>query len=277
MQRSEELNVALEMAWQAARRIQEDYQKRDPLPDAPSSISTETDRVAQEIILRGLHARFPHDALCAEEVTETLGRAPRNGDRLWIVDPIDGTRGFAMKNGEFSVMIALVVRGRIRLGLVLAPATDRVVLAEESRGCWQGEGPDGPLRRCRVSQTGSLPSSTLTQSRSKSARSSPTVSLLQPARVVETFSAGLKLALVARGEVDAYVNTYPEFNDWDVCAGQILVEEAGGTVTTLSGEPLRYGLPDNKQRGGLIASNGLLHQAMIDALAPRETPASPSP
>ncbi|HMC63342.1 MAG TPA: inositol monophosphatase family protein, partial [Gemmataceae bacterium] len=81
------------------------------------------------------------------------------------------------------------------------------------------------------------------------------------------YSAGIKLALVARGEVDLYVNTYSAFHDWDACAGHILVTEAGGTATGLRGEQLRYGLPGAWQKDGLLASNGLLHSAALAALS----------
>jgi 3'-phosphoadenosine 5'-phosphosulfate (PAPS) 3'-phosphatase len=90
---------------------------------------------------------------------------------------------------------------------------------------------------------------------------------LGPKRVVETYSAGIKLALVARAEADLYVSTYDTFHDWDLCAGHILVEEAGGTVTGLRGEELRYGLPGAWQRDGLLATNGLLHLAAVEKLA----------
>jgi 3'(2'), 5'-bisphosphate nucleotidase len=93
------------------------------------------------------------------------------------------------------------------------------------------------------------------------------VAALKPARVRETYSAGIKLALVARGEVDLYVNTYAAFHDWDICAGHILVEVAGGTVTGLGGQELRYGTPGAWQRHGLLATNGLLHQAALERLA----------
>ena len=89
-----------------------------------------------------------------------------------------------------------------------------------------------------------------------------------PERVIETYSAGIKLALVARGEADIYLNTYDAFHDWDICAGHILVEEAGGTVTGLRGESLQYGLPGAWQRHGLLASNGLLHADALDRLRP---------
>src|SRR5204862_6762642 len=79
-------------------------------------------------------------------------------------------------------------------------------------------------------------------------------------------SAGVKLALVARGEVDLYVNTYPNFSDWDICAGDLLVTEAGGQVTEIGGSPVRYGTPGNAQRRGLLATNGRLHSDAVTQL-----------
>jgi 3'-phosphoadenosine 5'-phosphosulfate (PAPS) 3'-phosphatase len=122
--------------------------------------------------------------------------------------------------------------------------------------------------RCQVSTVDTLAAATLTQSRSRSP-DQPTrpVRLLRPARVVETYSAGIKLALVARGEADVYVNTYDAFHDWDICAGHLLVEEAGGRVTGLAGQELRYGLPGALQANGLLASNGRLQDAALAAWA----------
>ena len=92
---------------------------------------------------------------------------------------------------------------------------------------------------------------TLVQSRPKP-KDVPTgpVKAIRPARVLEMYSAGVKLAVVARGEADVYVNTYPNFHDWDICAGHILVEEAGGRVTGFRGEPIDYGEPDSRQQRG---------------------------
>jgi 3'(2'), 5'-bisphosphate nucleotidase len=92
------------------------------------------------------------------------------------------------------------------------------------------------------------------------------ITALAPGRVVETYSAGIKLALVARGEADLYLNTYEGFHDWDICAGNILVEEAGGHVTGLRGEVLRYGLPGAWQRQGLLGSNGRVHDEALARL-----------
>src|SRR5882672_7376938 len=101
------------------------YADFTPIPNAPSNISTEADRGSQEIILQFISGLYPNDALCAEEKTATLANAKRTGERVWIVDPIDGTRGFAMKTGEFSVMIAFVHDGRVAVGSVTEPATAR--------------------------------------------------------------------------------------------------------------------------------------------------------
>src|SRR5262245_39687805 len=93
-----ELEVALDAVSHAGRTLLDRYARFVAIPDAPASISTDADRQSQEIILGHLRAAFPGDALCAEEETATLARATRTGPRVWVVDPIDGTRGFARKN-----------------------------------------------------------------------------------------------------------------------------------------------------------------------------------
>jgi 3'(2'), 5'-bisphosphate nucleotidase len=263
-----ELQAALKAAHLAGNALREAYKRFQVVPDAPADISTEADRRSQEIILTYLHQTFPEDALCAEEETSTLSQAAHTGARLWIVDPIDGTRGFARKNGEFSVMIAFVHDSRPAVGVVLEPAKDRLTYAVAGQGCWRQDGEDEQPIACRVSTVAELAKATLTQSHSrKPGVRSKQVEALNPLRIVETYSAGIKLALVARGEADLYLNTYEAFHDWDICAGHVLVQEAGGKVTGIGGQELRYGLPGAWQRHGLLASNCTLHDAAITALA----------
>ena len=263
----QELAVALQAADLAGRALVEEYARFQAIPDAPASISTEADRLSQELILGHLRRVFPHDALCAEEATATLAAAPRTGPRLWIVDPIDGTRGFARKNGEFSVMVAFVENGEPGVGVVLEPTLERLTYAVRGGGCWKRDGADGTAVPCHVTTVADLAAATLTQSHSRDpGKRSRLVTALNPARVVETYSAGIKLALVARGEADLYLNTYDAFHDWDVCAGHILVTEAGGRVTGLRGQELRFGLPGAEQRHGLLASNGALHDTALRRL-----------
>jgi 3'(2'), 5'-bisphosphate nucleotidase len=266
MSYDQELKAALHAAELAGQAVLEQYHRFRQIPDAPANITTDVDRQAQEILLEHLHRVFPADALCAEEATPTLESVARTGSRLWIIDPIDGTRGFARKNGEFSIMVGFVEEGQIGVGVVLEPAKARLTYAARGAGCWRRDG-SGAAERCRVSTVGQLREATLTQSHSKNpAVPSRQVQALGPGRVVETYSAGIKLALVARGEADLYLNTYEAFHDWDICAGHIMVAEAGGTATGLGGEELRYGLPGAWQRHGLLASNGRLHDAALAAL-----------
>lgn len=262
-----ELATALEAARRAGAYLTEEYERFKAIPNAPADISTDADRGSQEIILQTIRAAFPGDALCAEEGTATLKDVPAMGERIWIVDPIDGTRGFARKNGEFSVMIGFVENGKIGVGVVGQPAAGRLTYAVGGQGCWRLDGAEQTPVRCQVTQVSELSKCTLTQSRSRDAtKRSKWVDAIEPAKVVESYSAGIKLALVARGEADLYLNTYEAFHDWDICAGHILVSEAGGLVTGTGGQTLQYGLPGAWQKDGLLATNGALHPAALKIL-----------
>jgi 3'(2'), 5'-bisphosphate nucleotidase len=262
-----ELEAALHAAGTAGKYLRDEYQRFQVIPNAPADITTECDHRAQEIILQELTAAFPDDAFCAEEETATMAKVPHTGERLWIIDPIDGTRGFAQKNGEFSVMIGFVTQGQIGVGVVLQPATERLTYAVRDGGCWRRDGDSEPVR-CRVSSISDPAQATLTQSRSRNpGKPSRTVQAISPGRVLESYSAGIKLALVARADADLYLNTYDAFHDWDICAGHLLVSEAGGKVTGLGGQELVYGLPGAWQRHGLLGTNGSLHDEAVKRLA----------
>jgi len=269
MDYARELEVALDASAEASAYLRTAYESFTPVPDAPASITTEADRTSQDLIFARLTAAFPDDALCGEEGTAVLRGARREGPRLWVVDPIDGTRGFARKNGEFSVMIGLVVNGRVVVGVVAEPALARVTYARFGHGCWVRTGTAMPTAGF-VTKTESLADAVLVQSHAKKGETPWPVAALKPHKVIETYSAGVKLAMVARGEADLYVNTYANFSDWDICAGDLLVTEAGGTVTEITGSPVRYGSPGNAQRGGLLATNGRLHKVAVAGL--RDSP-----
>lgn len=267
MRYQKELDSALEATRLAAEVILDRYRSFVAIPDAPSTITTDADRQAQEVIVGYLQSIFPGDAFRAEEQTATLEAVPDSGARLWIVDPIDGTRGFARKNGEFSVMVGFVEEGQIGVGVVLEPVKSRLTYAVQGQGCWKRDG-SGPLERCHVSAIRQLEAATLTQSHSRHpAVQNHYVRALQPAGVVETYSAGIKLALVARAEADVYLNDYNAMHDWDLCAGHILVTEAGGVITSLYGQQLAYGLPEGLHTNGLLAANSQLHREALQRLS----------
>jgi 3'(2'), 5'-bisphosphate nucleotidase len=260
-----ELTAAREAASRASEYLRTEYEKFVAIPDAPVTISTHADKASQELILGFLHERFPADALCAEESTPAFDAVPKTGRRAWVVDPIDGTRGFAKKVGQFSVMIGLLVDGEPVVGVVAEPVQHRFTFATIGGGCWTHTN-DAEPTRCRVSARG-FADLVLAQSWLKTGMSPKPVRALEPVRVIETYSGGVKLALVARGEADAYANVYETFCDWDICAGQLLVTEAGGAVTTLGGDAITYQGEGFRQKRGLLATNGVIPAEAIMRLA----------
>ncbi len=260
-----ELTAALSAAEKAGALIRKEYDSFVPVPDAPANISTYVDKASQELILGELHRQFPADALCAEESTPALASAATTGSRVWVVDPIDGTRGFAKKTGQFSVMIGLLSNGKPVVGVVLEPALDRITYASLGGGCWAKDGSSAAVP-CHVSARGTTAEAILVQSWAKPGQVSKVVQAIQPGGVAETYSGGVKLARVARGECDIYANTYERFYDWDICAGHVLVTEAGGMVTNLAGGDIHYGESDFGQGHGLLATNGAVHKAVIEKL-----------
>jgi len=261
-----ELQAALDAATIAGDYIRDEYEKFTPIPNAPANISTAIDRGSQDLILQNLAKNFPNDGLCAEEGAASK---PSDNGRLWVVDPIDGTRGFAKKNGEFSVMIGLTLNGEVVAGVVLEPVTMTYTYAAKGSGCWTKIG-NGEPRKCSVRNETEIAKGILVQSHSRPGKESPPVAVLKPATVLEMYSAGVKMAVVARGEADVYVNTYGAFSDWDICAGHVLVTEAGGVVSGLRGEPITYGGPGFKQKVGLLASSAAIHQPVVEGLAAME-------
>lgn len=261
------LAVIHEALQAAGAEVMRRYASFEKIEDAPADISTDADRASQEVILQIISRAFPEDALCGEEATPTLEQATRLGSRLWIVDPIDGTRGFARKNGEFSIMIGFAVDGIVQAGGVLEPAIKRKTYAERGAGCYVQVGDAAPVR-CQVSETADRPTRISMSRSQKGEAADQLVAAFAAQAAVQTYSAGIKLAQVARGETDLYLGDYLTLKDWDVCAGHILVEEAGGQVSNIDGLPIRYfGTGKSLAGRGIIATNGKLHAHALATLA----------
>lgn len=266
---ADELQVTLEVIRDAGAEVMKLYSSFSKIEDAPADISTDADKASQEIILKRLHQAFPQDALRGEESTPTLAAGGKDSARLWIIDPIDGTRGFARKNDEFSLMIGLVEDGSVVLGAVLEPAIDRLTYAVRGQGCFVLNSTSEGAKPCQVTQTMVMASAVLSISRSQKAEGEKRLlDGFGAARAIQTYSAGIKLAQVARGDTDMYLGDYLTLKDWDVCAGHILVEEAGGKITNIHGQPIRYDGTGKSLRGqGILATNGHLHREALAVLA----------
>jgi 3'(2'), 5'-bisphosphate nucleotidase len=199
---------------------------------------TEADVAAEKIILAGLKELTPDIPILAEE-SAAAGEIPDlSGGIFWLVDPLDGTKEFIHKRGEFTVNIALVEQGKPTMGVIHVPAKGTTYFAEGPGKVWRQDN-EGPARAISTRPT---PENGLTIVASRSHRTPETDAYIEKFDVAELISAGssLKLCLVAEGAADLY----PRFGrtmEWDIGAGQAILEAAGGSVETVDGAPLIYG------------------------------------
>jgi 3'(2'), 5'-bisphosphate nucleotidase len=227
---------------------------------------TAADRTVSELCVSRLRAAFPSDAVLSEELPDDGAR--HHAARTWLVDPIDGTKDFIAGRPGFSVMIGLLEGGRPVLGAVYQPAADRLFYAQLGAGATLLRAAEPPLRM-RVSATAELAAARMVSS---AANPEPLVAELRARAGIrddqQIGSVGIKLSLVAAGERDLYVNPAGRCKLWDTAAPDIILTEAGGRLTDLRGEPLRYTGASLSHRRGLVASNGELHAQALAQLAP---------
>ena len=260
-----ELEVATRLARQAGDAIMV-YYKTDLAVDKKERNEpvTAADRDADEIIIKGLRAVFPDDGLLTEESDDDQSRLTK--DRVWIVDPLDGTSDFITHTGDFVVQIALTQAGQPVLGVVYEPARARLMYAVHGQGTYQVC--DGQQVRLRVSAVSDPAEMCLVASRS---HFTPWIEAAQQTLGIESIqrmgSVGLKVGTVAQGTCDLYLATVIA-KEWDICAPHALLLEAGGWLTNLCGEPIVYNKSDVTECRGLIASNGVAHDRIVAALAP---------
>ncbi len=225
---------------------------------------TAADRAADCLIADGLRAAFPDDGLLTEESEDDRSRLDR--ERVWIVDPLDGTTEFINETGEFAVQIALALAGEPVLGVVYQPAKGRLFHAVRGQGAFQVH--DGQSTRLHVSTQSDPARMCLVASRS---HYSPFVDVARQAlgiaRAERVGSVGLKVGLVARAACDLYLATTIS-KEWDLCAPHALLLEAGGVLTNLCGDALVYNKCDVIECTGLIASNGRAHAQIVETLSP---------
>ena len=211
---------------------------------------TAADLAAHHAIVDGLHVLTPDVPVLSEESThEVPAQTRRQWDRLWVVDPLDGTREFVKRNGEFTVNIALVEHGVATFGVVHAPVTGVT---------WHGGATIGACRRTREGEQRlhvRLPATApLRVAASRSHRDARTDAFLAAMGPIEPIGLGssLKFCLVAEGGLDVYPRFGPT-SEWDTAAAQAVLEGAGGQVVDPRGRPFRYNQRDTILNGDFIA------------------------
>lgn len=227
---------------------------------------TEADEAANDLIVSGIREAFPDDGILAEESVDTARRLGKS--RVWMIDPLDGTNGFIDRNGDFAVQIGLAVEGRSVLGVVYQPLPDLLYWAVAGAGTWIERANQTP-ERARVSRERDLTRMRLAASRShRSPRLDRVVRALGVRDEIRRGSVGVKVGLIIERQCDFYVHLSPRTKQWDTCAPEIILTEAGGRMTDLFGMPLAYNAPEVQNLNGLVASNSSAHELILARLAP---------
>ena len=228
----------LEIAREAGRRILEIYGREFAVESkADESPLTEADMASHRAIVSGLSALTPDIPLLSEESADIPYEERRRWDEYWLIDPLDGTKEFIKRNGEFTVNIALIRGGRPVLGVVHVPVKDTDYFGAEGVGAFRRVGDSDPAPIRVTGETGSPVR--VVGSRSHRGHSLDTYLDRLGAHEMVPMGSSLKLCLVASGDADVYPRLGPTC-EWDTAAAQGVVEAAGGKVVDLEGAPLRY-------------------------------------
>jgi len=244
-----------------AGRILIDRQGRSLQVSSKGDINlvTEADLAAEKLIIERIRSHYPRHAILAEESgASSVDESVPPSEWKWIIDPLDGTTNYAHGYPCFCVSIAAERAGKIELGVVYEPVRDEMFAAERGQGATLNE------RTIRVSEVDDLNRAMLCTGFPYDVRERPdfarhfTEFTMRAQAVRRDGSAALDLAFVACGRFDGFWED--GLNPWDTAAGLLLIEEAGGKVTDYRGAPLNIYTPE------VLASNGLIHEAMMRVL-----------
>ena len=191
-----------------------------------------------------------------------------------MIDPLDGTKGFIAGSGDYAVQIGLAANGEAVLGVVYAPAIDVLYWAARGHGAWVERAlPDAEsstvVERLKVTGEARLREMRLAESRShRGPRMDTVVHALGVRAEVKRHSVGIKVGLLVERQADLYIHLSGKTKQWDTCAPEAVLREAGGRMTDLWGEPLVYNTADVYNHNGLVASNGAAHDLVIARVRP---------
>jgi 3'(2'),5'-bisphosphate nucleotidase len=262
-----ELAIA-ERAAREAGELVAAYYERGPIAveaKADRTPVTEADRQAGARIAAVLGAAFPDDWILSEEEPDDPARLARR--RVWIVDPLDGTRDFVARTGQFAVHVALAVDGTAVVGAVYQPVAAALYAAVAGGGAWRTRGSE--RTRLRVSSEAAPAALRLGTTRlNATSRLGRFLSETGLGARAVAMGASVKHMAMAEGALDACINLSPGEQEWDTCAPEVVIREAGGTFTDGDGRLFHYNQPDLGHHRGSVASNGACHAALVALLRP---------
>jgi 3'(2'), 5'-bisphosphate nucleotidase len=263
--RAEAIDRVLAIAQQASQRILAVYAtgtvaveykgKDDPV--------TVADRDANAIVCEALARIYPGVPIVAEESDPATFAGWAGAPAVWFVDPLDGTREFIARNGEFAVMVGLAEEGRATLGIIVCPAERRTFVGALGIGAFEVSA-DGTRTPIHVSAVAELADAELVVSRShRSAALDALAAQVGVRKITPCGSAGVKGVRIAAGEADIYSQPGRAGKRWDSCAPEAIVVAAGGRATDDRGQPFEYASGELDNDHGFVATNGILHDAVI--------------
>ena len=265
MQENKEiLNKTISIIKKAGKTVlnyyNKDYKIKNKALDSPVTIA---DLESEKIILSGLK-EFGYGIL-SEESDDDKERLKMK--RAWIVDPLDGTKDFINKTGEFTIMIGLVENKKPILGLVYKPVDDILYYAIKGEGAHRVK--NKKSKKLKVSKRKSFNEIKMITSRF---HLSPDIKKIANdlgiKHSVSCGSAGLKIGYIAEQKADLNINTSSHTYEWDLCAADIVLSEAGGKLTDIKGNKFIYNKDNPRNEHGYVASNRIIHQKIIERIKP---------
>ena len=256
---NEELIAAKVAARNAGKILMKYYKSEDNEVkmkgiDNPVTIA---DKEADKYLSDFLIGEFPNYGWLSEETVDTEERLINN--RVWIVDPLDGTKEFIKGIPHFSVSIAMVYNGRPVVGVIYNPATDEMFSCQKSKGVYLNG------QKVSTSQKTNLFDASIAVSRSELKRNEWEPYKNDFKSINPIGSVAYKLALVSSGNYDIFTTIAPK-NEWDICAGDCLVSEAGGVLKTINDKKIIYNQKKTLVTDTIIATNSVLFEGVSDLL-----------
>ena len=185
-------------------------------------------------------------------------------DKIWIIDPLDGTTDFVNKTGEFTIMVGLVEKQKSVLGLIYWPIKKKMYLAESGKGAFCH---DEEWEKIEVTMMSELQNCQALVSRHHLSEKEKKLLDEMEIAVVTSIGSSLKVTEIASGDAEIYLTTTNKMKQWDTCASNCIISEAGGKMTDMSGNDLVYNSEIVNHENGILVTNGLIHQGALDAIS----------
>jgi 3'(2'),5'-bisphosphate nucleotidase len=215
---------------------------------------TIADIEADNYLRDAIQTAFPKDKILSEETENTITDF---SGRVWIIDPLDGTRTYTLGKKEFSNIIGLCIDGVPVLGVVCAPALGLTYFAEKGKGAYVSNGQS--ISRINVNNISDI---TIASGVIKPGKT--TLANIPISQSTFDSGAAIKIMEIAKGNYDLHIDASYKASKWDTCGAQIILEEAGGKLTDLAGKPIDYMTADSRLQNSFVASNGYLHTSIIE-------------